>query len=128
MSQPHHPCLVVVINDLIFETRIQSTARSFDLHVHRVSSADALPLITGEYHPTLVIFDLNSAQGDVLAAIGRMKAEQPRPRVVAFCSHVDEDLMSRARDAGADEVLARSRFTHDLPTLIQQSRIAALPG
>jgi hypothetical protein len=38
--------------------------------------------------------------------------------VVAYVSHVNQDLADAARLAGADEVLPRSRFVQVLPDLL----------
>jgi hypothetical protein len=39
-------------------------------------------------------------------------------RVVAFGSHVDRDTLDAARSAGCHEVLPRSAFFRDLPSLL----------
>ena len=41
-------------------------------------------------------------------------------RVVGFVSHVDVELVKGAREAGADEVMARSGFVERLPGLLAQ--------
>ena len=42
-------------------------------------------------------------------------------RVVAFGSHVDRDTLDAARAAGCEEVLPRSAFFRDLPSLLGTS-------
>lgn len=128
MSEPHHPCILVVINDLIFQTKIQSTAHSLGFFTHQLSSADTIGAVLGEFFPGLVIFDLNSARGEIFGAIEALRTAADRPHVVAFCSHVDVALMDRARLAGADEVLARSQFTRDLPQIIVRGRSSTPTG
>lgn len=54
----------------------------------------------------------DSGGGDGAAANAR------RVRVVAFGPHVARDLLQRARDAGADEVLTRGAFDHNLPEIL----------
>jgi hypothetical protein len=41
--------------------------------------------------------------------------------VVAFLSHVQAELAAGARQAGADEVMARSAFVNQLPALLQSA-------
>jgi hypothetical protein len=41
----------------------------------------------------------------------------PSARIVAFGSHVDDDVLDAARAAGIDEVLPRSSFFRRLPEL-----------
>jgi hypothetical protein len=50
---------------------------------------------------------------DVLPAVVASGA-----RVVAFGSHVDRDTLDAARAAGCTEVLPRSAFFRDLPSLL----------
>jgi DNA-binding NarL/FixJ family response regulator len=57
----------------------------------------------------VVIVDL-ARHGDDIASI---RALAPAARIVAFGSHVDDEAFARARDAGADVVLPRSRFFRD---------------
>jgi DNA-binding NarL/FixJ family response regulator len=46
-------------------------------------------------------------------AVGAIRAAAPDARIVAFGPHVDDELLERARAAGADTVLARSLFFRD---------------
>ena len=46
-------------------------------------------------------------------ALGAIRAAAPDARIVAFGPHVDDELLERARAAGADTVLARSQFFRD---------------
>jgi len=39
---------------------------------------------------------------------------------IGFVSHVQNDLIAAARDAGCDLVLARSAFVSQLPSLLQR--------
>jgi len=45
--------------------------------------------------------------------VGALRSVVPGARIVAFGAHVDDDRLAAARAAGADLVLARSRFFHD---------------
>ena len=70
----------------------------------------------------LVIIDLGADGFDALQAIDICRQHSPSPRVVAFASHVQGELIAAARKAGADEVLARSAFVGKLPALLGQLR------
>ncbi len=52
-------------------------------------------------------------------AIERCRTMVPTPRIVAFGPHVRGDLLAAAREAGADEVLARSAFVARLLELLR---------
>ena len=72
--------------------------------------------------PVLLIFDLNNPAipwSDWIAALNTSPATRRIP-ILCFGSHVEAETMQRARAAGADGVVARSRLAAALPELIQQ--------
>ena len=111
--------IALVINDLIFETKIRSTAQAFGVEVITARDRDGLVKALDEPGVTLVIIDLNSASAVAASAIEAGKAHPLMPRVVAYVSHVDTDLAEQARAAGADDVLPRSRFAAELPAMLE---------
>ena len=70
---------------------------------------------------TRVIFDLNSARTDPLGIVGAMKQDPALALLptVGFVSHVRADIINAARQAGVDEVLARSAFTERLAEILK---------
>lgn len=108
--------VVAVLSDLIFETKIRSTAQALGIETTVVRSLAALPAELDRVHPKLLVVDLNTAGLEAVAA-GNVHA--PRPFVVAYVSHVDQDLSKQAAEAGADQVLPRSRFSAELPRIMQ---------
>jgi DNA-binding NarL/FixJ family response regulator len=72
-------------------------------------------LVAAAADADVVVVDLGR-QGvvDVLPALVATGA-----RVVAFGSHVDRDTLDAARAAGCEEVLPRSAFFRDLPSLLR---------
>ncbi len=58
------------------------------------------------------------ARPGVLDALAAVAALEPRPAIVGFGSHVDRELLARARAAGADRVLARSAFFGDVTAIL----------
>lgn len=111
--------ILLVINDLIFATKISSTARSLGVEVHAVRDAALMTAPLGELQPRLVIIDLNSA-GEPIEAVRVAAEHEAHPHVLAFVSHVDAALADRATQAGAHEVLPRSRFTTRLPEILRE--------
>ena len=117
MSEDRATCKVVaVLNDLIFETKIRSTAKALGIDTKVVRSSAVLAAELDETRPSLLIVDLNTAGVD---AVATGNVHTPRPYVVAFVSHVDQDLAKQAVEAGADQVMPRSRFTAELPRILQ---------
>ncbi len=104
------PLVLAVVDDLLFRSRIEA-----------VAEAAGAPLIVAREAPaageeTLALVDLTAA--GALDAIRTLKARAPAPTIVAFGSHRDVELLKRAREAGADEALARSAFVEKLPALL----------
>jgi len=121
MSQGQPNCIaLVVIDDLIFETKIRSTAAELGVEVRCVKSfAEARMALDGD-QPGLVIVDLNSAGGAALEVVKAGASRPQPPRILAFASHVDRELARAALDSGADQVVPRSRFSAELPRLLEE--------
>lgn len=137
--------IIAFISDLFFIPRVDAAAARLDLDVRYIESemdleglsgrpdpdrpGEALEgstgalvrLIAGE-QPGLLIFDLNAEHIPWRRWITALKsgAATRRIPILAFGSHVDVPTMTAAREAGADQVLARSRFVSDLPALIRK--------
>ena len=112
---------IFVCDDLIFTSRVTATARAHGLVVRTARSAgQALELARAE-PPVCVILDLHTVHQDLAGLLAGLRTVGPAmPRVVAYGSHVNKELLQAARDAGCDLVLPRSQFARDLET--------ALPG
>ncbi len=110
--------VIALINDLIFETKLRSSAKSLGVAVEVVKSTSALLSSIQKSKPSLVIIDLNNAP-EADAAIKSVLNRAPTSHVVAYVSHVDEELAESARRAGAHEVMPRSQFNQQLPQLLQ---------
>jgi len=65
----------------------------------------------------VVIVDLARHGG----AVGALRATAPGARLVAFGPHVDDAAFARARDDGADVVVARSVFFRDPAAAVTQT-------
>src|SRR6185436_10689777 len=98
------PTAIAFVTDLIFGTKIASTARSLGIDLQIVRSANDFNarLASGA---ALAIIDLNAAGPDPLAAVRIAHEAAARPRVIAYLSHVQTELAAAAREAGADDVM-----------------------
>ena len=144
------PLLIAFVSDLMFTTRIAKVAEHLGYDVAWIESADELGAADpgdlrerpGESlrgregrlferltraQPALLLFDLNNAAIPWRPWIAALKSSPATRRIPVLCfgPHEDVATMTAARDAGADAVLARSRFTADMPALFQ--RYARLP-
>lgn len=109
---------VALITDLIFATKVRSTAEAVGIEVDIVRTTTALQDGLRTAGPAAcAIIDLNASGIDVAVAI-RAAREVGCSRVVAYLSHVQADMARAARDAGADEVIPRSEFSSRLPQIL----------
>lgn len=119
--------IVAVATDLFFQARIGAAAKAADRRVRFVASPEALG---PDSNPALSLIDLD-ARTDVMEMIRLLKA-RTQGAVVAFGPHLDTDKRKAARAAGADRVLAKSKFTTELPRLMNdqpaESPATAEPG
>jgi hypothetical protein len=103
--------ILVLVRDLIFASRITATAKSINAGVKLIRD----PATLGSQPGPRLIVDLNLA-GAIEAA--QHWKELTGGEVAGFVSHVDTETINRARAAGVDRVLARSRFVELLPDLL----------
>ncbi len=91
--------IVALVPDLMDRSRISSAFP--DAIFAREPSACA--------EADIVVVDLARHEPDLDA----VRAVAPRARIIAFGPHVESEQLERAREHGADVVLARSKFFHD---------------
>jgi PleD family two-component response regulator len=113
--------IVVGVDDLMFCSRISSAANASGVAIRFARSPQAIVEAVRETAARLVILDLNSRQVAPLDAVAALKGDPALAQVmtVGFVSHVQADLIARAREAGVDRVMARSAFVVELPQLLK---------
>ena len=138
-----YPLILAFVKDLNFSVRIENIAEMQGFEVKLIETADQIapgvedspgrqlaePLqgrsgvfldkIT-RWHPSLIIFDLGNESIpslDWITLITSGPATRGLP-ILCYGSHVDTDTLRAAKKAGANEVVARSRFVTNLPELI----------
>lgn len=146
MESSHQPPLVLAfIADLMFAVKVETTARHLNYRVQLIGYEDgiapadehslerqlgehlsgqgaALVDKTTRWKPSLMVFDLGNANIPWRTWIPILKSAPATRRIPILCygSHVDSDTLKAAQSAGADAVLARSKFVSDMPTLFQE--------
>jgi CheY-like chemotaxis protein len=103
-------------DDLIFTSRVTGTGQALGLPVRAVKTTAELLRLAQETPPACVIVELHTPGLVIADLMTAMNAMSPRPYVVAFGSHVDVATLKKAREAGCDLVLPRSKFVEELPT------------
>ncbi|MCX5660429.1 MAG: hypothetical protein NTW19_12000 [Planctomycetota bacterium] len=118
--------IVYCCPDLIFGTKIRSTADSLGVPARPARDAQALnnrltrvddgkvnEPVTG----VLIDLELGEVGLSLLEQIKKFDAAIP---VVAFGSHVATEVLASARERGADFVLSRGTFSTQLPSILER--------
>ena len=107
----------------MFASRISSAAKALGVEIAFARSPEAIVEAVRTRAPRLVILDLNSVKVRPLEAVAALKADPALAAVptLGFVSHVQTELIGAARQAGVDQVMARSAFVTQLPQLLQGS-------
>jgi DNA-binding NarL/FixJ family response regulator len=112
--------IVCAVDDLIFSVKISTAARALGVHIYFERSPDSVLPTIRDKRPSLVIFDLNSSRLKPMETIATMKgdADLKNIRTLGYVSHVDSASIAAAREAGVDQVLARSAFASRLGEIL----------
>ena len=112
--------ILAVLDDLMFTSKIRTTASHLGVPVTFARSSEAALVEMRKSAPSLVIFDLNNERTDPLGILATMKREPALAAIptMGYASHVQVDVINAARQAGVDEVLARSAFTERLSEIL----------
>jgi len=118
--------IVYCCSDLIFATKIRSTADSLGIasrparngkmltdRLDQVDDGKTNDPVVG----VLVDMDLGAT---ALELIKLVKSRESGPPVVAFGAHVATELLAGATQQGADFVMPRGAFTAQLPAILER--------
>ena len=114
--------ILAVLDDLMFSSKIKTTANQLGVPLTFARSADAALGAMRNAAPALVIFDLNNPRTNPLGIVAAMKQDPALAAIptVGYASHVQVDVINAARKAGVDEVLPRSAFTTQLAEILSR--------
>jgi DNA-binding NarL/FixJ family response regulator len=121
---------IALIDDLFFVAKVRETAKQVGIALETAATGDQLLKAAAAGPAALILVDLNARQGALEAIAhlcggnGQTVAQgqgSPR-RVIAFLSHVQTDLAERARAAGCQEVMPRSKFTQNLAEILRGAK------
>ncbi|GHO91409.1 hypothetical protein KSF_014570 [Reticulibacter mediterranei] len=122
--------ILALEKDLFFAVKMRDTLRHHDMEVTTVRTLSAFTeKLTAEEKPALVIINIASKGIDWESAISQA-GEQGLP-ILAFGSHMDLEARARALQAGAQKVVANSKFARDMPGLVTrmlQEPVGAAPS
>jgi len=119
--------ILALEKDLFFAVKMRDTLRHHGIEVKTARTLPAFEqgLAAGDAEkPALVIVNIATQGVDWEAAIRQARAiGYP---VLAFGSHMDLEARAKAIQAGAQRVVANSKFTSDMPGLVK--RMMQEPG
>jgi CheY-like chemotaxis protein len=113
--------VVALVDDLFFQAKLLETAKLVGVELRTCTTPDALAAEIERSSPRLIVVDLN-ARGNPLEAVERVRAGNGDIPLIGFLSHVQVDLAERARAAGCQDVMPRSKFTRDLATILARAK------
>ena len=107
--------------DLFFSVKMRDTLRHYDMEVKTVRNLSAFEeSLTAKDEEELALVIVNTATTGVDWETAIRKARTAGLKVLAFGSHMDLEARSKALEAGAQRVVANSKFTSDMPGLVQR--------
>ena len=119
-SSDRRPIGLLLCHDLIFTTKVQGTARALGYDIDVIGDITKAKAQIESLHPRLVLIDLTAGELSTPAAIrGYVSVSHRETWLVAFGPHVEASALAEAKIAGCQVVLPRSRFSADLPRLLQ---------
>jgi DNA-binding response OmpR family regulator len=105
--------------DLFFSVKMRDTLRHHDIEVKTVRNLPAFEeSLRAKVDEEFVLAIVNTAITGVDWEIAIRKAQEAGLKVLAFGSHMDLEARSKALEAGAQRVVANSKFTSDMPGLV----------
>jgi DNA-binding response OmpR family regulator len=113
--------ILALEKDLFFSVKMRDTLLHYDMEVKTVRNLPAFEqnlATTGEEQPALVIVNIATTGVDWETAI--RQARTAGLKVLAFGSHMDLEARAKALEAGAQRVVANSKFTSDMPGLVRR--------
>ena len=118
--------------DFVWATRIKSLADDLSVPCRPARNASMLRDRLGDSDVRAMLLDLE-APDRAFELLDLLRGPEAGDRerlvkIVAWGPHVAVDLLARAREAGADEVLTRGAFSNALPDLLTRLGGGEAPG
>lgn len=116
--------ILYAASDLLWATRIKATADDIGLSARPARTLEMLEARLADSDVRGLMVDLDVPE-TALALIERLRGPGASPaeravRILAFGPHVAVELFQRAREAGADRVMARGGLADTLPAVLRR--------
>src|SRR5262249_21389485 len=115
------PAGIVLGRDLMFTAKVRGTAAALGLRMVVAGDVGMARMKMQQCRPRGVIIDLTARDLATPAALAAYRQITGGATwFIAAGPHVDTDTLAAAQAAGCQVVLPRSKFSADLPTLLQR--------
>lgn len=115
----------IACDDLFFRVNLEARVRSVNLEPVGVDTLEAVNAALPAGAPRAAFVDLHLRGDQAVPIVERLSNAKPGMPIICFGSHVDQDLLDRARRAGG-VALPRSRFVREFPTLLSKLGVGTL--
>ena len=115
----------IACDDLFFRVNLEARVRSVNLEPVGVDTLEAVNAALSAGAPRAAFVDLHLRGDQAVPIVERLSNARPGMPVICFGSHVDQDLLDRARRAGG-VALPRSRFVREFPSLLAKLGVGTL--
>jgi DNA-binding NarL/FixJ family response regulator len=118
--------IVYCCADLIFATKVRSTCDALSATSRPARNAQMLQkrldrVDDGKPNDAVALLLIDLDLGEpALELISQARSHDAELPIIAWGPHVAVDLLNRAGQAGASEVMTRGSFTSKLPEIVQQ--------
>lgn len=102
--------LLLLSADLMLAMQLEAPARAVELSLVSIETGAALPMALATGLPRIVVIDLAQAIFPLNETYQMIRRSAPEASILGFYPHVQSELGDRAKAAGCDLVIPRSRF------------------
>lgn len=118
--------ILAIVKDLFFEAKINETALQTNKKVTFIKDNDVLKSLVSRLNDEIknnikaIIIDLNFNEINPFETIKKIKNNEKlkNAKIICYCSHVQTDLMKKAKELGA-ESMPKSLFTKKLGEILK---------
>lgn len=109
--------IYALISDLIFRSKLKEATGGAVCFLASLEDLRSALSSTTDLAPRLLV-DLHAKSVDPFELAELARKLHPKAEIICFYSHVHSELATRAQQAGASQVIPRSRFDAMLKTLL----------
>ncbi|MCH9031919.1 MAG: hypothetical protein IIB00_06630 [candidate division Zixibacteria bacterium] len=118
---------LAIIGNLMFQSKVDAMLSANNLVSNRARTIEDAKTFVKNSNPRIVILDLCQSKVDPLAFIEHLRSNEisdPGP-ILCYSSHIETELMEKARSLGATRVAANSLMSSRGAELISECLRAA---